>query len=663
MSIFIIVNTQWFKDKLVNATTEYLTDELNYPLSIESAEISYFNSIELNRIMLHDKFENEMIGIKTANIQFDLLTILNNQIVINSIFFNQPEVKLIKNTTDGYLNLNEFIKAIQKRFKKKNQKKINIEFKISEIQIQNGLMSYNDQRKDTITSVFDYFHFQLEKINLNASSFSFKNNITSFQVNGLNLYESTFDKTVHNLDANTKIGLSFIELSNLETKIGESLIKDFIRFDFKDFKAFDDFNRLVTVSTSLDNSIISSKDIGMFSSTVRNNINENWKVSGDYKGTIANFRAPNFEIGFGKNSIVSGSMSFDGLPDFYNTFLDITLKSSHILATDLSQYFPTKKAKSNLGKFGHLIANGSFTGFPLDFVAFGDFTTSLGHITSDINLKLNEGKESAYYKGRLSTQNFDLGRLTKLQKYVKNINMNGEIEGNGLTLESANFKLNANIKRVNLLDYEYKNIKTNGTFTHQKFEGDLSIADTNINFTANGLLDFTRKVPVIKITSDLKKSNLFNLKLSNVPSNISTKLDLNIKGLNFDEMVGAAKFDDLKIHYDSNYLDLSSITLFSSLLKNKRSFSAISPHFFYKMNGNYKFTTLQTDLIILRKELLLGLRNDRDEIDKYYQNKSRDSSNYNIDFYLKLLDVNPLFELYNINLKIADNTEIQGNFK
>ena len=640
-----------------------MSKELNYPLKIKSAEVDYFNTIELHELELLDIFNNKMVTIHSTDISFDLLTILNKEIVIEEITITRPHVKLIKNTTDGYLNFNEFIKAIQQRFKTKKQKKQNIKFKISSIQIVDGIMSYNDQRKDTIQNVFDYYHFQFNNINLRASNFLFENSISSFDVHDLNLYEPTYQKKVHKLDAHTEIGLDFIELSDLKAKIGESEINHFIRFDFENFKAFDDFNGLVNITTKLDKAKISSFDIGMFSSTIRNHINDIWTVSGDYQGKIINFKSNDFEIEFGDNSVAKGKLSFDGLPDFYNTFLDIHLNSSHVKSKDLAQYFPSKNARKELQKFGHIIANGSFTGFPLDFVAFGNFTTSLGNITSDINLKISEGREKAYYKGQISTKNFNLGKLTNFQKYVKNIDMQGKIEGNGLTLESANFNLNASIKKLHLLNYTYSNIITNGSFSHKKFDGDLSITDTNLNFTANGLIDFTREKPVIKINSDLRKSNLYNLKLSDVQSNISSKLDINIKGLDFDEIVGAAKFDDLKIKYDSNYLNLTSITLFSSLLNNKRSFSAVSPHFYYKMNGNYKFTKLRKDLLTLRDELILNLENDREKIKKYYASKAYDSSNYDINFYLKLLDINPLFELYNINLKIADNTELFGDFR
>ena len=661
--LFITINTQWFKDKLVDYATEFISDELNYPTSIESAEISYFNSIQLNQVKLKDVFDNDMILIESANVKFDLWTILNEEIIIENVFLQSPKVHLIKNKQDGLLNLNEFIKAIQKKLKKEGGKPPKVRFKISSIQINDGLMSYDDRRKDSIQNVFDYYHFNLENIHISANNFNFENNITSFSAKNVSLIEPSYSKNVANLNSEVSIGLDFIELDKLTANIGESSINNYLKFEFENYKAFDDFNNLVTISTTLDNAKITSKDIGMFSTTVRNNLDEIWTVSGDYKGKITSFKSNNFKIKFGTNSTAQGKLNLDGLPDFYNTFMEIDLKNSHVKANDLAQYFPSQTARKNLPKFGHIEANGSFIGFPLDFVAFGNFNTLLGSVKSDINLKITEGKEKAYYKGNISTDDFKLGRLTKQRNIVKKISIDGNIEGTGLTLESANFKLDADIHKLELLNYTYQNIKTDAEFSQKTFDGNLSVDDENIEFIAEGLIDFNRKKPVIKVKSNLNKADLKALNFTDVECKVKTNFDVNVTGIDIDEIVGAAKFDSLEINYDSNYLNLSSITLFSALQEDKRSLTAVSPYFYYKMNGAYKFTQLRKDLLTLKDEIILGLKNDKTEIDKYYAEKSTQNSKYKFDIYTKLLDPNPLFKLYNIPLEISEETEIFGSYK
>src|SRR5690606_797244 len=146
-------------------------------------------------------------------------------------------------------------------------------------------------------------------------------------------------------------------------------------------------------------------------------------------------------------------------------------------ASDLQKYLELS-AYNVVKKFGQISGKAQFLGFLNDFVANGTLSTQLGKLDTDINLKINDSlSPKSYYKGHLTTYNFNLGKLVDRPE-VKLIDMDGNIEGKGFSLEEAELKLDAEIKRIGYKNYDYKNIVTNAQLSDEHFIGEISARDT-----------------------------------------------------------------------------------------------------------------------------------------------------------------------------------------
>ena len=143
----------------------------------------------------------------------------------------------------------------------------------------------------------------------------------------------------------------------------------------------------------------------------------------------------------------------DGLPSIDETFINVKLNPSVAYGTDLSFLFPDY-INGKIIPLGRMQLQGTFLGFTNDFVANGDFDTNLGHISSDINYKIQEGNVGlSSYRGNLSLTNFHLGQFFKDTVNFQQVNLKGNINGKGFSKENADFILNGEISSIGILRY------------------------------------------------------------------------------------------------------------------------------------------------------------------------------------------------------------------
>ena len=63
---------------------------------------------------------------------------------------------------------------------------------------------------------------------------------------------------------------------------------------------------------------------------------------------------------------------------------------------------------------------------------------------------------------------FNIGGYTG-DPMIGNVSVNGQIEGSGFTLESADFILNGTVDFIDINDYRYTNIETDARFAKEFF--------------------------------------------------------------------------------------------------------------------------------------------------------------------------------------------------
>ncbi|MCH8317383.1 MAG: translocation/assembly module TamB domain-containing protein, partial [Bacteroidetes bacterium] len=673
--LIIALQIPYIQTKLVQKATNILSEAINFPVKVEAVAISWFDTIILKGVSVEDDRQHEMIKVEDLKVDFQLTSIIDsNTINIDAITLKKANISLVKYAPDGALNMTNFIQALKNLSKKENKQKT--KFTVDKIILKNSFFSFSDQRKDSITDGFDYFHFAFDSTYATLSEFNLLADTIQFKISDLTSRECighgprqnrdfvvaqhARSLQINHINSTFLFTSKSIEFHDLSAFFGKSYISNLLIFRFDTIDDMSDFVNKVDIIAQLDSSVIHSQDLALFAPSLKH-LDESWQISGDLVGKVKRFHVKNVDLYFGKNSHLRGSISFDGLPHFQETFIDLNLKNSIIEGADLKEYINLDSSGfKKVEKFGKIQLTGQFIGFPNDFVAYGSFNTAIGKLVSDINLKIQD--EEPYYKGHLETYNFDLGELIGYPKTIQMIDMNGSIEGTGFSVEDAFFTLDANIYRLGIKYYDYKNITIDAGLSKELFVGILEIKDTNLRLKTTGKIDLRYNRNLFDIDAKLVRANLKPLNFSKQQTFLSTELHLDFKGLDIDEIVGSASFENTYISNNNKSIDIDFLSLLS-VKDTSRSLKLISNLMDANISGDFEFSQLTMDLKRLWNEYKLHFENNDSLITSYYADKKIVmNEKYNLDFSLRIKDINPLLSIFYPELYISRNSEMEGYF-
>ncbi|MEQ9426044.1 MAG: translocation/assembly module TamB domain-containing protein [Cyclobacteriaceae bacterium] len=655
---FISLQIPFVQNWAVNTVTRYISEKTDHKIEIGHIDIAWFDSISLDEFEIKDTFDSTMIRSKRTLVDFSIVDlILNEQIQLDAIRLSESAVFLTKKNDSTAINITHFIQKLKGL--NSSNKSSTKDIIITKIKLDDAVFSLNDERKGPPASTWDYYHFGFEKINCDISNLRIAGDTVFAQIDKLKASDTQNLLDIQHFEGALNFSQTALNLFSFELKTNFSEIRDSLSLYFTEPANLSYFVDSVDIKASIKNSIIHPRDIQLFSPT-KIPITERLMVSGNFEGKVGRFDATNTHIGFGELSFLTGSISMIGLPNIQETFIDIRLDRSSFHPPDLRKLLPTASHRY-INALGSIRARASFLGFYSDFVASGEFDSGIGSLNTNLNLKLPENGQ-AKYKGQLTTRNLRLDKL--LGKPFGSFSMNGTIEGTGLDQESADIFLNAEIKQIELNEYNYTNIKTNAEFASEFFEGAVEIDDPNLKFNLNGTVNLRAGQEKLDFRGNLDTLNLASINLSESDLHVKSTIDINLDNLQLDSVSGYIRLHDFWYQNELSVLTLDSIDINSQKTANGRSLDITTELLTLNAYGDFNYTTLFKDLNSLYNEYKLILANNDSTTNAYYA--SKDSSlkeEYSIDFQLFIKDAIPLLNLYTDKVDVGKNTTINGHYE
>lgn len=653
----------YVQTKLVNYLSLQFSEKIDHKISLEHIYLWWFDTLEIEGVSILDPESNKMIQVNSLEVNFDLSGLLQkNDHHIDEIQINGANVLLTKVSTEedsvGILNINNFIRKIKDAARKSGEAN-RVYISCDKLSISNSVFNYNDQFKDSINNQFDYSHFSIDSINGVFENIYTVKDTFSMNVKKLRGFDTATGMRIKNMKSNFSVSQSAMEFADLELFVGNSMIKDSIRFDYSSTAELSDFNNRVLINAQLDKSVINTRDLAFFAPQLAG-INEVYTVSGKMNGLVKAFLFSKASISFGSGSAIRGKIRMNGLPNLDETFIDFDLSDSFIKTEDVRPYVK-KQTYLKLAPFNYVSFTAEFLGYPNDFVATGNFFTEHGRIDSDINLKLADDISKTSYSGGLVMTDFDLGGYFKTSE-LGIIDLKGNIKGSGFTLETADFKLDGEIKNINVKDYKYENITTNARFTKEFFEGELKIDDKNISLDANGSIDLRGGLNFFNIKARLDTINLKTLKLTEEDFFIKSDAYVNARGLKIDEILGAANFGSTYLAYRNKSIKIDTMSIISDKDEEERIIFLRTNLLNAKITGEFDLTQFYANVKELYKEYELSIKNDFNELTKYYSSKDNIIGDYDMDYEIDIKDLNPFLNVFAPGIYISPQSTVTGNF-
>lgn len=662
IGVLLALQSSTVQTKLVTYVSDFLEKKTAHEVTVEKIDINWFDEIELTKLTLTDPQDTTLIYIERLLLDFSVINLFRpGQLHFDAARITGADVRVVRFDNNQLDNMSHFIKTVRS-LATTGSGTLPKPVSIGRIKLEASRFSLNDMRKDSIVNGFNYNHFIIDNINTDLSDFYQRLDTIKFSVDKLQAKDRTDRLSVESLRTKFTLTQETMELAELDLNTANSHLGDYVKFEFSTPSNMSYFIDSVHIAARFDSSIVSNLDLQHFA-TALERYDDTYILSGDFLGGVTRFTLKDFALRFGNGSQLAGTTTLNGLPDINETFVDLKLNQSRLLATDLNEYLK-EDVSSTLNRLGFIEFDGRFIGFANDFVANGSFQSRLGSVRSDLNLKLPGNPEDAYYNGALTVSNLDLGSLLEDKEQFQKLSFNGSIEGSGLTMESANFYVKGNIQKLGFWGYEYKRITTDARMAQSFFEGQLSIEDPNIKFQMDGSLDFRNNINHFRVDAVLDTLFLNPLKLSSRDVLLSGDINLDLKGLQLDSIVGQASIFDFYIALDGREYEADSIVAFSAKEGPFRTFEFATDDMQLVAQGDFEFSTLYQDIKESLFEYELAFRNNSDEIEEYYASKVRpeDPDPYSISVNATLVDINPLLDLFISDFYLSKGTRLEAKY-
>ncbi|MEL6831804.1 MAG: translocation/assembly module TamB domain-containing protein [Bacteroidota bacterium] len=444
---------------------------------------------------------------------------------------------------------------------------LGVDIRIGELLISGGQFELHNYRKEPVRALpenqLDLKHLNLYDIQVEVDSFRLDRETYTGRVNwiaakdrsGFQLERLSAKEALVSPREMTLNGLSIITPT---TSLGDSL-----RFTYQSFTDWEYFEDRVRMDARFHDADVTLQDIIAFVPKLNanpffdSNRDTNLQIEGRIRGRVNNLRGNDLNITLADGTHLEGSFSSQNLAVPQEEFLILELDRFDTRLGTLRQLIPDFNPPDNFNKLGNLQFSGSFVGFFVDFVANGYLRTDLGDAALDMQMVLTDGPERANYHGGLNLIGFDLGGWTGNPDFGL-VDFSSEVaDGVGLTGEFASASLAANIERITVKDYTYKNASVTGQLNKNFFNGEFAIQDDNIDFGFAGEIDFTDSIPVFDFKANVNRLALQPLNLSPADIVLAGGIDLNLRNTEFSKMEGDVNLREIRL--EKNKTDIYEI--------------------------------------------------------------------------------------------------------
>lgn len=585
------------------------------------------------------------VGLKLLEADVKKFSIAEKQIAINKVRLDGADVsmdllkRIITPSSDTASGIHFMTGGVQVKFE--------------EFALTNSHFRLNDLNSDTIRkNGMDFKHLDITGINLFAENGAVIADTIFADIKLLNAKDRSGFK-IDNLTTSARVSTADITLDKLEITTPNSHITNYLSFTYNDFIGFKDFFKEVKLKAELKDTKLSLADLNYFIPNLQNLKHNTFYINGDISGSIGNLRGKKVSVRTGKNTAFVGDFSTRGLPDFYETSLNLRVQRLSTTTADLQQIYPKLKIPANVSSLGLINFTGSFDGFATDFVTKGQLTTAIGTATTDVNFKYNRETNKSAYSGDLALNAFNLGKFFGDEKNLGTISLRSKIKGGGITIESLKAELVGNVSSLTLKGYEYKDVKIDGKVDGKSFAGQLEINDENLNMFFDGEVNLKGAVPTFNFLADVKTIKLQKLNLTKENITVSANMVTNFSGSNIDNITGDIKLSNVEITRDTisafvNYLTVEA----SNISDGARKLKLISDIAEGEVRGKFTMKELPKALYRFGKATFT-----RDFVDTTALERQQD---FVLD--LRIRDTRHLPEIFIPKLYTVSNTKILAEF-
>jgi hypothetical protein len=597
VSLFVSMRDPFVQNYLARLATGYLTEQMGTRIIVKGFYFDLDLSLTIEGLEAFDQKENKFVSVPLLHLSL-VPSDFRKGLHIRKLVLDSPFVSLVKYEQEDDLNLN----VITDYFSKESDtittsSGISYPLLIDDLQITKGQFQFWNQNKDEPGKMgMDYSHLYIKDIMLAATDLSVIGDSIQTRIRKLKATD-TCGIRLQNLQGQFITNSARTAFTELEIVTNRSSLNLDLEFKYESYADFLNFVEKVNIDANIKPSMLYMADIGYFAPVMFQMTNV-VSLAGEVAGTVTDFSTRDFSFQLGENTSFVGEYHIAGLPDFFESDMELTINRLRLNADDISNFALPGGIKipvpDQLKAAGNTIVRGTFKGKPDDFLAKANIKTAVGGISSDLRLSRDQKSNEISYAGHLITDKLQLGQLFDSDQ-IGELTMNVRVNGSGLSLETVNMRIDGVLERIKLLNTFYQGVILNGELSGQRFVGFLNVDNEKLKLDFNGKIDLEPAIPVMDFVAEIDHADLFGMNLMGYDSlmRISTSIKANLTGFKLDELFG-----DLRLFHTTYQDSRGSYQMDSLVLKvtdeallGKR-YMLTTDFFDFELGGKVHFASL-----------------------------------------------------------------------
>ena len=642
LAVFIMIKQHGVQTMLVHRLLNDISEKTGSEITVGDVKFSFFHDLSLEDVFIADQNKDTLFYAHLLQANFDSLNVLDKKVHISSLKLNGTSCRVKQFSKTDF----NFTFLIDSLFPKDTLPKEKWDIQLKSLTIEDGDLAFYGKQNYRVTDTklrVDLLNVAKDSLNLWVKDLEFVD--TAGVV--LNDFTSGFVLTPD------KISLTDLKF---QTDYSEA---DVVRAEIKRDSLW---RHIIDPNTSVMFDVnemrIASSDIRRFILKYPD-ISEKVYFSGKIDGTIGDIRGKDLLLSAGGAFDLLFSISIAGLPDYHNSFIFADFSRMFIspqnVIPELEKHIKIEMPfKTELRKFGRLLYNGTLTGFPGDFVAFGELNSELGSIHADVALKDNKDLEKIEISGNVNTEGFNVGQLLDKKDELGFASMNVELEADKPYDDYMSMFMNGEISSLEFHGYTYSNIFLRGVFGNKHFNGGVNINDPNISMLFTGRIDFSDIVPIFDFEADIRKIAPYQLNLSRKFKNgvLNTQLKTKIKGDALENLEGYIGLYDLKYSNKNGEITSPNATVFFNREVDHSSIQINSDWLNGNISGIYQFSELKNSIAGLIQPFLPTLASTMSDEHLLTENQ--------FDFSFKISSIDNIAKVFELPFSISSAGNING---
>ena len=592
-AIFALIRTPYIQQIIAREMTEYFSEELNTKIEIGSVEVDFMLDITFHDFYIEDQRENPLLEAEKLQCSLSDFILKDNYFSFKKIILQKANINLIKYKGEKKLNFDFIQKYFAKEKKKKENK--NPEFYCEKLELMNCNLKYQDLNKDTSNGKVNFNNLRINNLSLLLEDITYTDSLSNGHLRHLTIKDHSGFQLYH-MSAMLELSKTHISAHSLKILSNRSDLNLNLRFEFNNFRNFNTFIDSVHLEAQFINSKLNMGDIAFFAPELKG-MTSTVMISGHASGYISDIQANDMLLQSGDQTKLFFNLSMKGLPDFNNTQIDFNLKHAKVHVADLDKITLPGAKLLNISKQSGSIKTAQITahfqGSILDFSADIIAETNCGFIKANINSRGENPHQ--LYNGNVMFDRFDIKSIAGADSKLGQITGNLSFNGHGTKKNNYFIKGNGKVNSLYFNQYQYSGIQLDGAVKPGYFEGEFLINDPNLSMDFDGIIDYSGEEPIFDFIANIEESylNPLHFNRNDSAAYFSGIIDINIKGLQLDSMLGKIKLNNVNYYEGDKTISIAYLntSIEKTDILNKR-ITVISDIFKGNIHGIFSFNEI-----------------------------------------------------------------------